>query len=123
MSFVWPAPTCRRMTSTTRNNGSVYLLIASSSRIPLASCVRPNKHMLRAFFAQLTVGGFQLRFEEKQVIVVGGSCLVAAVAYITVGDNGPAMLELFIVFRINEDGLIEEFRTYFDQHCVHDAFD
>jgi hypothetical protein len=82
-----------------------------------------DKHMLRAFFAQLTVGGFQLRFEEKQVIVVGGSCLLAAVAYVTVGDSRPAMLELFIVLRINEDGLIEEFRTYFDQHCVHDAFD
>jgi len=82
-----------------------------------------NKPTLRAFFAQLTVGGFQLRFEEKQVVVVGGSCLVVAVVYITVGDNRPATLDLFIVFRINEDGLIEEFRTYFDQYCVHDAFD
>jgi hypothetical protein len=82
-----------------------------------------NKHMLRAFFAQLTVGGFQLQFEEKQVIVVGGSCHVAAVAYITVGERLPAMLELFIVFQTNEDGLIDEFRTYFDEHCVHDAAD
>ncbi len=82
-----------------------------------------DKSTLRAFFAQLTIGGFQLRFEEKQIVVVGGSCLVVAVVYITVGDNRPATLDLFIVFRINEDGLIEEFRTYFDQHCVHDAFD
>ena len=81
-----------------------------------------EKRTLRAFFTQLAAGGFQLRFEEKQVIVVGSSCLVAALAHVTVGDTTPAVLELFIVFRIDEDGLIEEFRTYFDQSCVHDAF-
>jgi hypothetical protein len=82
-----------------------------------------DKSTLRAFFAQLAAGGFQLRFEEKQVIVVGASCLVVAAVYITVGDNRPATLDLFIVYRINEEGLIEEFRTYFDEHCVHDTFD
>jgi limonene-1,2-epoxide hydrolase len=87
--------------------------------VPRAS----DKHTLRTFFAKLAAGGFQLRFEEKRIIVVGNSCLVAALAHVTVGDSRPAMLELFIVFRINEDGLIEEFRTYFDQYCVHDAFD
>jgi hypothetical protein len=80
-----------------------------------------NKRTLRVFFEQLSIGGFHLRFEEKQVIVIGGSCLVAAIAYVTIGDGQPALLDLFIVFRINEEGLIEEFRTYFDQYCVHDV--
>lgn len=79
-----------------------------------------DKQMLREFYTQLSAGGFQLRFEEKRTIVAGDSCLVAAVAYVTVGPSQPATLELFLVVRINEGGLIEEFRTYFDQSCVDD---
>jgi SnoaL-like domain len=90
---------------------------------PVGALRASDKRTLRAFYAQLSVGGFQLRFEERRIIVVGGSCLAAAVAHVRVGDRQPATLELFIVIRMNEEALIEEFRTYFDLSCVDDAFD
>jgi limonene-1,2-epoxide hydrolase len=82
-----------------------------------------GKPALRAFYTQLVADGIHLRFETQRVVVVGYSCLVEATAKVRVGDRQPALLNLFIVFRINEDGLIEEFRTYFDEDSVSDALD
>ena len=79
-----------------------------------------DRETLRAFYAQLSDGGYRLRFEEKRAIVIGDFCLIEAAASVTVGDSQPSSLYLFIVFRTNRAGLIEEFRTYFDEHCVHD---
>lgn len=114
ISLVSSAPTSRRTTSATQF--ADRFIFEDPAGVLRAS----DKRTLREFFAQLAFSGFELRFEEKQVIVIGGSCLVAAVSHIEVRDYDRALLELFIVFRLNEAGLIEEFRTYFDQRCIRD---